>query len=125
METRNKTTYQINIYTDVYLDHYTKGETEEVNSYYNKFTINHYTPLKAIEESFNKLGFSFNQKFAEIHTEWNNAKQVLYYSHLCDVDNIEVEETESLITEFREGKINLYSNNHKVEVYKLTESNIY
>lgn len=124
METRNKTTYKINIYTDVYLDHYTEGETQQVNYYTNSFTIDHYTPLKAIEKIFYKLGFSFNHKFADIHTH-DDGQQVLYYSHLCDLENIEIEETESLITEFREGKINLYSNNHRVEVYKLTESNIY
>ena len=124
METKNKTTYIIKIYTDVYLDHYEKGETEEVNNYYNKFTIDHYTPLKAIAESFNNLGFNFNCKFAEIQTD-DDGQQILFYSHLCDVDNIEVEETDTLIKDFGEGKINLYSNNHRVEVYKLTESNIY
>jgi hypothetical protein len=124
METRNKTTYKINIYTDVYLDHYTEGQTKHVNYYKSSFTLDHYTPLKAIEESFLKLGFSFNNKFADIHTD-DNGQQALYYSHLCDVENIEIEETELLIKEFREGKINLYSNNHTVEVYKLTESNIY
>jgi len=124
METRNKTTYKINIYTDVYLDHSLQNTTRLVNYYKNSFIIDHFTPLKAIEESFDKLGFSFNHKFADIHTH-DDGQQVLYYSHLCDLENIEIEETESLITEFREGKINLYSNNHRVEVYKLTESNIY
>jgi len=121
---KNKTFYKVCIYTDVYLDSYEQGEKEHVNFYESNFEIEHYTPLNAIHESFINLGFTFYERFAQIETEING-KQVLYYSHLCDVENIEIEETSTLIKDFSDGKINLYSNHHTVKVYKLTESNIY
>jgi len=113
--------YKVEIYTNVYIDSYKDGELDHVNHYSNETEIKASRPIEAIEKALYKLGFSFEENYAQIDEEQN----ILFYSNLVDNDNFEINKKDSYYNEWKEGKRILYSANHSIKVYELSNTNIY
>lgn len=115
-------TYIINSEHTVYLDSYENGEMEQVNFYTQKDTIKANSPREAIKLYFEKsLYYSFNLKDTYIvHEEEENDSEApintLHYSILVDGNNSEASESE--ISQWKEDKKLLYSNNIYLTIFE-------
>jgi hypothetical protein len=114
-------TYIINTSHTVYLDSYLNGETEQVNFYIIKDTIKANSPREAIQLYFEKnlyYSFNFENSFVsheECESEKDNINN-LHYSVLVDADNLEASESE--ISQWKEDKKLLYSNNIYLTIFE-------
>ena len=95
----------------VYEDDFNKGELEQVNCYFENQVVSATSPLEAIENYFEHLGYDYNIEQAWIDGEF------LDYSVLVDNDNLPANEVE--IEEWKSGELKLYANNIRVSVEKM------
>ena len=108
--------YKVTSYHTVYEDDFKEGELEEVNCYFESEVIAATSPLEAIENYFEHLGYDYNQEMAWIDGEF------LDYSVHVDVDNLPANEVE--IAEWKKGELKLYANNIRVNVEKMELVNL-
>lgn len=103
--------YLIKTYFDVYEDDYNEGEGLAVNWWQHE--SEHDAIESGLQQHFEKLGLSYDTNFL-LEDDGNR-----WYSWIVDADNNEA--TESQAELWKQGKLNLYSLNANIKIYKLEE----
>jgi hypothetical protein len=108
--------YLIRSYHSIYEDSYNDGELDWVNGYELSSFIKADNPANAVQQYIeNKLYYKFNSRaFCEDDEQSN----VGHYNVLVDEDNGEATDSEYEL--WKQGKMQLYSDNIRIEVYMIT-----
>ena len=106
-------TFKIKSEHNVYVDSFTEGQGDAVNSYIVSDEVKATNVKEAIEKYFDSvLCYDIDFAFAEV----DGGR--LYYSVLVDKDNIEASKNQ--IELWKKGEVTLYANNISVMAYELT-----
>ena len=108
--------YLIRSYHSINEDSYNDGELDYVNGYELSSFIKADNPPNAIQQYIeNKLYYKFNSR-----AFWEDDEQdhIGYYNVLVDEDNGEATDSEYEL--WKKGKIKLYTDNIRIEVYMIT-----
>ena len=103
--------YYITYECDVYEYDYENGEGNMVNCWADKFTSNKNTPTEAVEELFEK------HLFYKLNKEYLDDDEMVSYPVCVDVNNEEASEED--IEEWKSGKLDLYTNYIRFEIFEL------
>lgn len=107
--------YLIRSYHTVCEDSYNDGELDYVNGYELSYFVKATNPSNAIQQYIErKLYYKFNPKF--IDTDADDIS--VYYNVLVDIDNAEATESEYEL--WKQGKIKLYNDSIRIEVYSVS-----
>lgn len=107
--------YLIRSYHTVSEDSYNDGELDYVNGYELSCFVKAIDPSKAVKEYIErKLYYKFNPRFIDKSDDDIS----VYYNVLVDVDNAEATESEYEL--WKQGKIKLYNDSIRIEVYSVS-----
>lgn len=96
-------------------DSYNDGELDYVNGYELSYFIKATDPSNAIQQYIErKLYYKFNPKFIDTSSDDIS----VYYNVLVDVDNAEATESEYEL--WKQGKLKLYNDCIRIEVYNVS-----
>lgn len=110
-------TFKIESEHDVYIDSFTEGEGDAVNSYNISEEIKANNVKEAIEKYFDSvLCYAFDFSFAGTY------EGRLEYSTLVDEDNSEASENQ--IELWKKDDVTLYANNISIVAYELVSINL-
>jgi hypothetical protein len=108
--------YFIKSYHSIYEDSYNDGELDFANGYELSYFIKADSPANAIQQYIeNKLYYKFNSK---CFCEDNEQSNVCHYNVLVDEENCEASESEYEL--WKQGKMQLYTDNIRIAVYTMT-----
>jgi hypothetical protein len=113
------TTFLIECFHNIYVDHYENGELDNVNNYDTEGKYSVSNIYDAIEKHLASLGYDFNKDFCQLDEENTN---VVFYSVLVDAQSYEA--TTSQIELWKQNKFDLYSNNLTLYVYEVANAKI-
>lgn len=109
-------TYKITTEHNVFIDNYENGEGKSVNFYILKSECKALTVQDAILNHFkNTVYLPFDFKHADIDKDQN----VIFYSHIVNVDNEKPTETE--VEKWKKEQIELFSNNIIITAQELND----
>ena len=107
--------YLIRSYHTVSEDSYNDGELDYVNGYELSYFIKATDPSNAIQQYIErKLYYKFNPKFIDTSSDDIS----IYYNVLVDIDNAEATESEYEL--WKQGKLKLYNDCIRLEVYNVS-----
>jgi hypothetical protein len=107
--------YLIKSYHTVSEDSYNDGELDYVNGYELSYFIKATDPSNAIQQYIErKLYYKFNPKFIDTSSDDIS----VYYNVLVDIDNAEATESEYEL--WKQGKLKLYNDCIRLEVYNVS-----
>lgn len=107
--------YLIRSYHTVSEDSYNDGELDYVNGYELSYFVKAIDPSKAVQEYIErKLYYKFNPRFIDKSDDDIS----VYYNVLVDIDNAEATESEYEL--WKQGKIKLYNDSIRIEVYSVS-----
>lgn len=115
---KNLNSYYITSIHDIYIDNYTEGEGDRVNSYDLNAIVKAENVKKAIAKYFEKeLYLSFDEKYLDDSLDEGN----FFYSNLVDSENLEA--TKEEIELWKKNEKILYSNTSSLKIYQLVKIN--
>ena len=113
---KNLNSYYITSKHDIYIDNYTEGEGERVNSYDMNAIIKADNVKEAIAKYFkNELYLSYDEEYIDDSLEDGN----FFYSNLVDSENLEA--TKNEIESWQKNEKILYSNNTTISIFQLVK----
>jgi hypothetical protein len=108
--------YFIKSYHGMYDDDYNDGEGEMINFYMNEAKVHAYDPIDAIKEYFNtQFYYSFDESL--VYTDAEDSKNVVWYDVMVNELLDEADPCE--VELWKNGKLKLYNNNIKIELYQV------
>ena len=111
---KNLNSYYITSTHDIYIDNYTEGEGDRVNSYDMNAIIKADNVKEAIAKYFqNELYLSYDEEYIDDSLEDGN----FFYSNLVDSENLEA--TKNEIESWQKNEKILYSNKTTISIFQL------
>lgn len=113
--------YFIKSYHEIYVDDYNDGEGEMVNFYMNDARLHAYDQIDAIKEYFNtQFYYDFDESL--VCTDAEDSTNVVWYNVMVNelIDEADPSEVEL----WKNGKLKLYNNSMRIELYQVVPINI-
>lgn len=113
---KNMKTFLISSAHTIYIDSYSEGETEYINSYYLKDEIKAYNYKEAITKYLkNSLYLNLDINNCELDEDTN------CFETSCLIDSENIQPSEYDVKQWEKDKITLYSNNIQIYVSEIIE----